>query len=61
MFSEVWDKSLKEIRDDLKYANKLQERWIGSQTLIHLLRSGLRNCSYDTRTKIVYGFEQILP
>lgn len=37
------------------------ERWIASAALIRLLRSGLTDCPFDTRVKIIYGFEQVLP
>ena len=37
------------------------ERWIASSELIRHLRSGLRDCPFETRFKIIYGFEQVLP
>lgn len=37
------------------------ERWIASVALIRHLRCGLTDCSFDTRVKIIYGFEQVLP
>jgi hypothetical protein len=37
------------------------ERWIASTALIRHLRSGLKDCPFETRVKIIYGFEQVLP
>ena len=37
------------------------ERWIASTALINHLRNGLVDCDFETRVKIIYGFEQVLP
>ena len=37
------------------------ERWIASNALIKHLRNGLADCEFETRIKIIYGFEQVLP
>lgn len=35
---------------------------MGSQRLIRILRSGMRECtSVEEQLKIVFGFEQVLP
>ena len=37
------------------------EFWLGSQELISIFRTGMKNCLTDQKLKIVCGFEQILP
>jgi hypothetical protein len=34
---------------------------MGSERLIKILKSGMKDCSLDEKIKIVYGFEQVLP
>ena len=61
--SEVWDRAEKIIKRETEEqrADPEMERWIASTALISHLRTGLANCSFDTRVKIIYGFEQVLP
>ena len=44
-----------------KSNNELKEQWMGSEKLIEIFRSGMRDCNLDEKLKIVYGFEQVLP
>ena len=57
--SEVWEKAEKTIRAEVESqkADPSIERWIASSALIGYLRNGLKGCSFDTRIKIIYGFE----
>jgi len=61
--SEVWDKAERTIRAELEAqkADPAIERWIASAALINHLRNGLSECPFETRIKIIYGFEQVLP
>ena len=61
--SEVWERAEKAIKLDLaaQAADSSIERWIASSALITHLRDGLKNCPYETKIKIIYGFEQVLP
>ena len=63
MFSEVWERAEMKIKQEIaeQKADHKIERWIASSELIRYLRSGLKNCPAEVKTKIVYGFEQILP
>ena len=63
MFSEVWERAEITIRQEIKEqtADASIERWIASADLISNLRNGLRDASFETRVKIIYGFEQVLP
>lgn len=45
----------------LMLASNSKEQWMGSEKLIHIFRSGMKDCSIDEKLKIVYGFEQVLP
>ena len=62
-YSEVWDRAEATIRVEIEAqkSNPEIERWIASTALIQHLRSGLKHCPLETRIKIVYGFEQVLP
>jgi len=59
----VWDRAASIIKNEIEVqkANPETERWIASVELIGHLRSGLATCSLETRLKIIYGFEQVLP
>jgi len=62
---EVWERAIVEIKSGLARsasgAQKLDENWIGSSKLIRHLRSGLSDCDIETKVKIIYGFEMVLP
>jgi hypothetical protein len=34
---------------------------MGSDRLIGILKTGMKDCSFDEKLKIVYGFEQVFP
>ena len=59
----MWDRAAKKIKIEIaaQTKNPKIERWIASTELISHLRSGLKNCPFETRIKIIYGFEQVLP
>ena len=61
--SEVWDRAVEIIKAEIEEqkANPEMERWIASNALIQHLRNGLVDCEFETRVKIIYGFEQVLP
>ena len=40
---------------------KESENWMGSKRLIRHLKGGMKDCTFDEKLKIVYGFEQVLP
>ena len=44
-----------------KQSNDIKEQWMGSEKLIQIFRSGMKDCNLDEKLKIVYGFEQVLP
>mmetsp|Transcript_35806 Transcript_35806/g.47117 ORF Transcript_35806/g.47117 Transcript_35806/m.47117 type:complete len:145 (-) Transcript_35806:418-852(-) len=60
---EVWDRAVKIIKTEIEEqkAKPEMERWIASTALISHLRTGLAKCDFETRVKIIYGFEQVLP
>ena len=62
-YSEVWDRAEKIIRAEIaaQKEDPTMERWIASNALIKHLRNGLADCEFETRIKIIYGFEQVLP
>ena len=59
----MWERAEMTIRTEIEAQNKDPsiERWIASAALIHHLRTGLRETPFETRVKIIYGFEQVLP
>lgn len=60
---EVWERAEQTIRKEIKVQARdpTTERWIASMALIGHLRNGLSDCTFETRIKIIYGFEQVLP
>ena len=55
----MWDRAAETIKIEIaaQAKNPKIERWIASNELISHLRTGLKNCSFETRIKIIYGFE----
>lgn len=49
------------MEQELRQAKASHEKWMGSEKLIKILKSGMKGCSIEEKIKIVYGFEQVLP
>jgi len=63
-FSDIW-KNAKEAfnqeTDEVEKYKSQETHWMGSLRLSHILRQGMKDCSFEEKIRIVYGFEQILP
>ena len=55
---EVYNAAIKKCKAKSK---PLGEFWLGSMSLISILRKGMKGCQKREKVKLVYGFEQIMP
>lgn len=57
---DVWNRAYKLLQAQHNEVGD-ENYWIGDQSLMKLLRTGMKGVNYDLRAKLVYGFECVLP
>ena len=64
---DIWQFAEKHITKESTYHSSKEIYCMGSKRLSIILKNGMRiggghkDCSFDEKVKVVYGFEQILP